>query len=221
MRLLKSLFYQLVDAIQVFKEKGMKVGFVRLGKTIERVFYVRRERWVFALPLSQYHSKTTFLPDLVVRPLKDRKEIVLLEALASIVDIVRFRQMFDGGSAAFIALLNERLVGWGWIAFSIDPEIDRTQAPLLPGDACLYELFVAPAYRGRRIAQQLVDYRLRFLQENGYKRAIISCSKGDVPALKVAERVGYIKIGESSHTRFLFWDQYKFIPSATEERYRV
>jgi len=92
---------------------------------------------------------------------------------------------------------------------------------LLPGDACLYDLFVAPAYRGQRLASRLVAHRLQFLREHGYKRSVISCAKDDLPPLVVAERIGYIKIGESCHTRFLFWDRFKYKPFEAEERYRV
>jgi GNAT superfamily N-acetyltransferase len=221
MRLLKSLFYQLSDTFKTFKEKGMCIGLARLRQTIVRIFYVRRERWVFALPLSESMPVIEPLSGLVVRQVKDKRDLALTDSMVDTMDAVWFRRMFDDGDIAFFALLDGQLVGWGWISFKINPELHHMQAPLLPGDACLHNLFVVPAYRGERIAQRLIAHRLQFLREHRYKRSVISCAKDDIPPLIVAERAGYVKIGESCHTRFLFWDRLDYKPCEAEERYRV
>ncbi len=221
MRLLKSLSYQLIELVKTFKENGFLAGLVKLGKIIRRIFYVRRDRWVFALVLSEKVITVKPLPGLVIRQVKGKEELAALASLAGPTDMVRFCQMFDEGCLAFVAWQEGQIAGWGWISDRIDPQTNRTQAPLRPGDACLYDLFVAPAYRGRGIAQRLVAHRLKFLLEHGYKRSVISCAKDDTPPLIVAQRAGYVTIGESYHARFILWERFEYRPFPTEEKYHV
>lgn len=221
MRLLKMLFYQLVDTFQTFRAKGWRAGLTRLVKTIRRVFYSRDEFIVLAKALFPADPPPDPLPGLIVRRLITQTEVASLEPLAGATDMVRFQRMFKLGAVVFGAFLEGQVIGWGWLTDKIDPQTNRVQAPLRPGDACLYDLFVAPAFRKQGIAQRLVASRLQFLSAHGYQRSVITCSKDNPAALKVAQRAGYLKIGESCHTRFLFWDRYEYKPSELEELYGV
>jgi hypothetical protein len=200
-RLFKSLAYQLIELVKTLKENGGQAGLAKLGKIVRRIFYVRRDRWVFALTLSEKVTTAKPRAGLVIQQVKDKDELAPLAALAGPTDMVRFRRMIETGCLAFIAWQDGQVAGWGWISDRIDPQTNRTQAPLRRGDACLYDLFVAPAYR------------------DGYKRSVISCAKDDLPPLIVAEKVGYVAIGESYHSRFLFWERFEYRPFESEEKY--
>jgi GNAT superfamily N-acetyltransferase len=220
-RLLKSFFYQLFDSIQIFTQKGMRAGFARLGQTVTRVFYVQGERVVLAKTLSGNLAALKLPPGLIIRRVLTKEDLASPASVVGPKDKVRFHQMFDQGSIAFIALQEGQPAGCGWISYQIDQRTNPAQAPLAPGDACLHDLFVAPLYRGHGIAQALVACRLQFLHKQGYKRSVISCSKGDTPALKVAQKAGYSSIGETRYTRFLFWNRLEYSPYQSEERYNV
>jgi GNAT superfamily N-acetyltransferase len=210
MRLLKSLLYLLLDTFVVFKKKGVQAGLANLGKVLRRIFYTRLELVLLAKSLSIGESPLEPLPGLIIRQVKEKEELAVMDDWVGPKKAARFRRVFDDGSVAFLAWQDGQLAGWGWIAYEIDPEVNRVHIPLPPGDATLYDLFVLPAYRGQGIAQRLVACRLQLLRAQGYKRAVISCSKGDIPALKLAQKAGYTRIGESCHTRFLFWDRLEF-----------
>jgi GNAT superfamily N-acetyltransferase len=212
MRLLKSLAYLLLDTFVIFKKKGVRAGLANLGKVFWRIFYTRRDLVVLAKSLSVSEPPLEPLPGLVIRQVKEKEELAVMDDCVGPREAARLRRVFDDGGVAFIAWQDEKLAGWGWIAYEIDPGVNRVHIPLSPGDATLYDLFVLPAYRGRGIAQRLVASRLQLLRAQGYKRAVISCAKGEIPALRLAQKAGYSSIGESCHTRFLFWDNLKFNP---------
>jgi GNAT superfamily N-acetyltransferase len=210
MRLLKSLAYLLLDTFVIFKKKGIQAGLVNLGKVLQRIFYTRLELVVLARALSLDEPPLEPLPGLIIRQVKKKEELAVMDDWVGPREAARFRRVFDDGCVAFLAWQDEQLAGWGWIAYEIDPEVNRVHIPLSPNDATLCDLFVLPAYRGRGIAQRLVACRLQLLRAQGYRRAVISCAKGEIPALKLAQKAGYTGIGESCHTRFLFWDRLKF-----------
>jgi len=215
MHLLKQLAYRLIAAARVFREKGPSAGLVELGKTVWRVFYQRAKYIAMAKELSKQAFPATGGPDLTIRRATTREEVLALSPIADLADMARFQRMFDQGSVPLIALQSGQTVGYGWISHRIDRRTNRLQPPLGPGDACLHDLFVSPAYRGRGIAQALVARRLQFLREEGYTRSIIAVAQGNAPALRVAEKAGYRPVGEMSHTRVLFWERltYKAIPA--------
>lgn len=221
MRLLNSLFYQLVDVFQTFRVKGWRAGITRLAKTGQRVIYNQDEFIVLAKALFPADPSPELLPGLSVRRLTTQAEVNLLKPLAGATDMARFQRMFDLDAVVFAAFLEGQVIGWGWLTDKIDPQTNRVQAPLHPGDACLYDLFVAPDFRERGIAQRLVASRLQYLRDHGYQRSVITCSKDNPAALKVAQRAGYVPIGESRHTRLLVWDRYEYKSFKLEEHDRV
>ncbi|MBE7552574.1 MAG: GNAT family N-acetyltransferase [Anaerolineales bacterium] len=220
MRLFKSLIYLLLDCLKTFKERGGRAGLAELGQTVTRIFYTRLESVVLAKTLLPGEPPLPPLPDLIVRQLKNKEELALLDSWISPKEAIRFRQIFAAGDAAFVALHKGQLAGWGWIAYKIDPQTNRVHVPLAPGEATLYELFVVPAYRGTGVAQRLVASRLELLREQGYKRVVINCTKGNIPAIKLAEKAGYVCVGESCHTRILLWDRLVYRPYPLVEKSR-
>ncbi len=208
MYFVKQLFYHLASDRTIFKEQGPRAGLAQLGRVIGRVFYQHDEYVVLAnsLTIPNQTSLPNFKPDFVIRQVITSGDLNRLKPIADIADMARFYHMFECGSMVFIAFQNEKPVGYGWISAEIDRTANRLQPPLHPGDACMHDLFVAPAYQNRGIGQALISHRLQFLQEQGYQRAIIAVLKDNAPALKAVERTGYIYVGQMRHTRILFWD---------------
>ena len=221
MRLLNSLLYHLLEAVQTFKAEGMQAGIVRLGQTLRRIFYARSEYWILALPLSDKAVIIEPLPGLIMNQVKDKENLNFITSVASSTDSVRAYKMFAGGSFAFIAWQDGQLVGWIWASDQIDQNLNRSHTPLCAGDVCLHDLFVLPAYRRRGIGQRLVADRLQFLRERGYKRSVVSIAKDNIPSVTAVKKSGYIIIGQSHHTRFLFWNRFEYKPFESEKQYRV
>jgi GNAT superfamily N-acetyltransferase len=208
MYFIKQLFYHLANDWTIFKEQGARAGLAQLGRVIWRVFYQHDEYVVLTNLLSGPNqiSPPKSRPDLVIRQVTTPEELDALQPIADVADIARFHHMFKRGSIMFIAFQHEIPVGYCWISAEIDRTANRIQPPLHPGEACVHDLFVAPAYRNQGIGQALISHRLQFLQKHGYQRAIVAVLKGNTPALKADERAGYIYVGQMWHTRILFWD---------------
>jgi GNAT superfamily N-acetyltransferase len=220
-RLLKSLFYHLLEVIRTFQAEGGSAGLARLGEAVRRIFYVQSEYWVVALTLSDQTIRLEPLPGLVMVQVKDKENLDLIASLATSADRVRFYQMFARGSFAFMARQDDRLVGWVWASDQIETHLNRSHTPLCSGDVCLHDLLVLPAYRGQGIGQRLVADRLQFFLGQGYKRSVASIAKENIASLTVVKKAGYIRIGESYHTRFLFWNRFEYKPFEAEQKYRL
>lgn len=210
MHLLRQFLYQLAASLKALWEKGLSPGTAELGRTLLRIFYQRSEYVVIANELSHQVFRPSPNPGLVIRQLTRREEISEIGQIVGLVDMARFYQMFDRGSIVFIACQDGQIAGCCWVSERVDQNVNRVQPPLQPGDACVHDLFVSPAYRSQGIGRALISQRLKFLQELGYKRAIGAVLKGNAPAFKINEKTGHIHIGEMSHTRILFWDLFRF-----------
>lgn len=217
MHLLRQLVYRLTVALKVFQKQGLRAGLAELGHTALRILYQRAEYTVMANVLPDQVPLPHPRPGLVIRQATTREEIASLSSIADLADMARFYKMFKNGNIAFIAFQNDQPVGYGWISKDINRSVNRVvPPPLCPGDAYLHDLFVSPPYRGQKIGRGLVSHRLRFLREHGYKRAIIVVLKDNMPALKIHEKMRYKRVGEMSHSRFLFWDRFTY--NASEYR---
>jgi GNAT superfamily N-acetyltransferase len=214
--LLKQLSYHLIDSVRTFKEKGVRAGLGKLGRTMARIFYQWSEYIIVAKALSERVHLPNLSSGLVIHQVTTHEEIAGMSSITDLANnMERFHRMFDNGSIGFIAFQNDQAVGCAWTSQKIDPTMIRVQVPLRPGDACVHNLFVSPTHRGQGIGQALVSQRLRFLREHGYERAVAAVLKDNIPALRVDEKMGYTQIGEMMHTRILFWDLYKYdIPDA-------
>ena len=188
----------------------MLAGLVELRKIIFRVFYQRDEYIVIQYELSQQSVQLDSNSDLDIRQVTESKELASLRQMADENDMVRFQNLFNRGSIAFIAFRDDQPAGYCWVSEKLDKAVHRVQAPLQAGDAYVHDLFVSPAYRRHGIGKALISYRLHFLKANEYKRAVAIVLKNNAPALSVDKKVGYIHAGELVHTRVLFSDRFAY-----------
>jgi GNAT superfamily N-acetyltransferase len=206
MYLLRQLLYRLAGTLRACQERGWRAGFVELGQIVGRIFYQRAEYVIMANELSSQVLLPDPKPDLTIRQVTVWEEIASLSQIADSVDVVRFHEMFDNGSIVFVAFQDGRPAGYCWISQEIHRSVNRAQPPLRSGDACVHDLFVSPEYRGRGVGKALILYRLWFLCEHGYDRAIAVVVQDNVAALELDKKTGYSCIGRMTHTRVLFWD---------------
>ena len=95
---------------------------------------------------------------------------------------LRFRR----GDQVAIAYAGEQVVGCNWLSFSSDwlPRI------MTSTDVFLYDSFVPPAWRGRRIFTFLDAYLMRHAHENGITRALATVSALNPQSIRVQKRLG-------------------------------
>jgi ribosomal protein S18 acetylase RimI-like enzyme len=96
--------------------------------------------------------------------------------LASIVDkdkYFRFQQRFKQGKICFIALDKDKVVAFSWISFQNEyiPEWE-CGIKLNDNEAYVFDSFIDPDYRHKRLHSALIYQKFLYLQKQGYQKAI-------------------------------------------------
>lgn len=60
----------------------------------------------------------------------------------------------------------------------------------------IHTLAVHPQYKGKKIAQKLLQYAEHLAKTNGIKTIRLDVRKGNLPAIKLYSRCGYLYVGE-------------------------
>lgn len=107
----------------------------------------------------------------------------------------RMRERFDRGASLWLCRLEQRLAGYGWTI----PErpVEPYYFPLAPGDVHLFDFFVWPEFRGRRVNPFLVNHVLERLSVEKQKRAFIEAAEWNTPQLSSLSRTAFRPIGKA------------------------
>jgi ribosomal protein S18 acetylase RimI-like enzyme len=83
-------------------------------------------------------------------------------------------ERFAAGSEVWLAKVEGRLAGFGWTV--VGRTIEPHYFELKPDEAHLYDFFVLPEFRGRRINVMLVTHILTVLGSRSIRQAHIECA---------------------------------------------
>ena len=92
----------------------------------------------------------------------------------------------------FVARFDRRIVAADWIAMQpirlsyLDCMLDMG-----PGDVCIYDKFILPAYRGHGISNALRTHHLRQLRRAGHRRVVVACLPENASSLRDILKGGY------------------------------
>jgi RimJ/RimL family protein N-acetyltransferase len=116
--------------------------------------------------------------------------------------IADFAARLESGRGAFVVLSMGRVCGYGW--FSRQPEIDARcgiEISLGKDEGYIYDGFIFPAFRRRRIYPQLLLSRLEWLRREGCRRVYSIVFSDNTPALNAHWQVGFRPYGEMSYSK--------------------
>lgn len=99
------------------------------------------------------------------------------------------------GHVCFIAERKGDILGYCWVAFRelYVREIDR-KIKFKKAEACIYDVFVFPDYRRKRIYQKMLVEIFRFLRKKGYEKVFINVLSTNIPSKRGVEHVGFKRI---------------------------
>ncbi len=102
----------------------------------------------------------------------------------------------DSGQVGLSAIYDNHLVGYAWACTSIEPNIERININLGPGDFLCNDDFTSPPFRGHGIQTSLIFERFRIFKENGFRKAICYIEIHNKPSQHAYEKVGSRQVGE-------------------------
>lgn len=107
----------------------------------------------------------------------------------------RVAERFERGASLWLFKLDGKLAAYGWtlVGQAIEPHF----FPLGPNDAHLFDYFVFPEYRGRRINPALVNHVLGMLAAEMRHRAFIEVAEWNTPQLSSLGRTPFQPIGRA------------------------
>jgi len=102
-------------------------------------------------------------------------------------------ERFAQGASLWLFELEDKLAAYGWslIGHTMEPHF----FPLGRNDVHLFDFFVFPEYRGRRINPALVSHILNNLALEGKARVFIEAAEWNTAQLHSLERVPFQKLG--------------------------
>ena len=117
--------------------------------------------------------------------------------------------LLKSGRTFHTVLINDRLAGWGLSYWPKEPanlsETGGTVLEFPPGSVSLYDFFVLPEYRGRKLYQALLSHILELRFREGAGQAYIGVLKSNESSLAGIERTGFKRWRTTRYWRLLKW----------------
>jgi ribosomal protein S18 acetylase RimI-like enzyme len=198
-------------------EKKLWSWMLRIGRIIRLILFKKVDMFIVAYELSSKIKLPDLKYGLTISAITTREQIAGLKEVVGLpnykpYDTINWlHRIFKNGSIGLVALKNDHPVGCCWASEKTPPNLfPGVRIPLEQGDVCVHTLYVSPLNRRQKIGKALAIYRLWFLQNKGYKRALATVEKDNLAALKTDKKIGYVTIGEISGFRLLFWSRIRY-----------
>lgn len=115
------------------------------------------------------------------------------------------------GRTFHTVLVNDRLAGWGFSYIPSEPaklnETGGTLFEFLPNSASLYDFYVLPEFRGRKLYPALLAYILKKRFAEGAQQAYIAVLQSNQSSLRAIQRVGFQVIRRNRYMRLARWER--------------
>jgi ribosomal protein S18 acetylase RimI-like enzyme len=197
------------DCTAVIAQEGWRRGLQRVVKEVLPLPFRRIEYVITARLLTEPIAIPQPRLPVTIR-LATPADLDKFNGVATFSELKAYAKRFARGHICFVALYQDKLVGYNWAAAEVDPELEGAPVRLQPGDAYVGYAFTAPAYRGQRIAPAMSAHRLRYLQEKGYRRAIAIVDVKNKAAQTIHRRVGYQEVDRATFQRILWWRTFRY-----------
>jgi len=112
-------------------------------------------------------------------------------------------ERFDRGASLWLIKSHDKLAGYGWTlqGRTIEPHY----FPLGPYDVHLFDFYVFPQYRGRRINPSLVTHILGSLATDSQSRALIEAAEWNEAQLSSLARTPFRRLGLARKVTVFGW----------------
>ena len=168
-----------------------KYGIIMLINAILSIVF---KKWVVLYtPLTKSFFHIDCKIPIVIREVckKDLNELRNLGETYEYRNLSHFSEWLRRGDAFFIAIYNERIVGY--TSAGHRDSILEELVILRKDDAAGLGVFVLPEYRGKRIGPSLLAARTRQLKDRGYRRIVTHINLRNYPSRKAHMHAGSVE----------------------------
>lgn len=152
-------------------------------------------------PVAEIPTRTSVVVDLL-----NESDIEDYLELRMHTDPSRLRRRMAEGQWCFAARHEGRLIGVVWA--TNNPQRLSALAwtpPLRPGELYVYDLFVTPDARGRRVASKLTSAMLQYFQIAGYTRIVAAVLLQQRGVMRLYQQLGFGVYGRMSCLKIGPW----------------
>ena len=208
-RKLGDLFYDLKERVR--REGWLEAGY-GLVKVLVSLPYRRMEYIVFTRPLSGPLPDATPKLSVTLRRATEA-DLVRFEGLVPAWELRHFRRRLAHGRYCFLALDGDNLAAYCWATTQVEFDVDNLDMTLREGDVYLDDAYTVPAYRRQGIQTAVHMYRLEYMQDRGYQRAVLIVEDPNLASQGLVRKLGYQVAGHLSFRRVLWMRDYRYRPS--------
>jgi len=198
-------------AVEVLRTEGIRsLWFKILGETVyRRVVLLER-------PLNEPFAEITARLPLEINLLKET-ELEEYRRFRPETDLSDLRRRLEAGHFCFVARHQGYIVAAGWVATRRAwVEYLACEIQLAQDEVYVYELLTSPRFRSQNIDTLTTIRMFAYCRDAGYRRQIGVTVPENRPAMRVAEKTGFIRCGVMGYVKLgpWRWDFCRLEPNA-------
>jgi len=200
------------DVRALVAQGNWRAAWQRTWQMLVTAPYRRIEFIVFARSLEQPIPEVQPLVPVTIR-LATLEDIPRFKKIVPPSAVRRFARRMAHSRFCFIALYHADIVAYCWATPEVSLEVDNMNLNLEPHDIYFDDAYTVPTYRRRKLQTAVHLYRMRYVKQMGFRRAILIVDVHNYASLALVQKLGYRAIGRMTFTRILGKRWYLWSPA--------
>jgi len=202
----------LADLEHQIRKSGWRGGGRWLAERIASIPYRHTEYIVFARSLRASLPAATPRQPVTLRR-AEADDLDHLEGVIPPSELRYLRRRLAHGRFCFLAFAGKDLAAYCWATTQVEPDIESVSIPLRPGDTYFNDAYTLPAYRRQGIQTAVHLYRLAYMRDLGYRRAVLIVAKTNAASQRLVHKLGYRKVSHLTYRRILWKRIFRYQPA--------
>ena len=194
------------------QSKGFFAAIAQVLVAIKEQIFFKSEAVLFVRSVEELVAGIKIIEGVTVREAQ-AQDLALFEPVVERSDVLWYRLLLERGRNCLIALKDDQLAAYVWLTPQIDPHLERTYVPLVPGDIYVFEIRTIPVFRRQGFQKILLEYLTEWAQERDYERIVSVVETSNDASLKLHIKLGYQPISRRIRTKVLNLKRFRYNPN--------
>lgn len=213
---MKRRWVKLLEKFEEINKKRRSIGWIaaiaQALSSIKEMFFYTTRTVLFVRPLSLSLKDVSVDPEVVVKELQEQ-DLAFFETVVERSDLEWYKALLSRGRTCFIAVKDNHLAAYMWLATEIDPHLERVYVPLEPGDVYVVEIKTIPDFRRQGFQKVLLKYALSWAEAQGYRRMVSMTGVDNAASLNLHDKLGYQRVSHMTRTKVFFLLNVRYDPN--------